>query len=143
MRIFLVLLLAILSIAPASAEACWNAACVSNATVSADTCPLRSSGPLSKADVSEAADLLKNVDASRETLKQFRDVPDSSDSTIYFRVKRADGNCNYSNGYGECTLPLSLGAASDVRDIINGILKARIEKAICRLRAIGIDVPKP
>jgi hypothetical protein len=109
---------------------------------SADACPLRTTGPLSKADIKEATDLLTALDAAKSSLSLFRDAPDSAATyTVYATTSCSD---NYRMTYtSNCNAEIDLGTVSDIRELVNGIFKTQIEKDTCRLRALGVDVPRP
>lgn len=145
MRLFSAIsLLALLTVSSSVGAQCNT--CISLSSKD-DACPLRSSGPLSKSDIAEASKMLSFLEQTKEELKEWRETSDSSDATIHYRGKPKSGYGCYQSSYrdndGTCLQQISLGTNGDVREMVTSILKARIEKATCRLRSIGVDIPKP
>jgi hypothetical protein len=103
-----------------------------------DACPLRTRGPFAKGDIEEASKLLAALTNAQESLREFRDAPASGQVSMSFSKESACLNC-YPNSTGQ----LFIGKNEEVRDMISAWFKQRIEKLSCRLRALGVDVPRP
>lgn len=98
-----------------------------------DSCPLRSASPISKIDVEDAHTLLSALSTAQESLRTLRESPGSRNVSV-----RDDSYC-----CGPSSIYIALGTLADSREMLIAFLKDRITKTTCRLRAIGIDMPKP
>jgi hypothetical protein len=135
---------------------CWPEAAPAQSTCTAscqqetpaavpDACALREVGALSQADVIEASGLLRQLASAKDNLASFRDADAEVDVDLHYAAKKECVRCfnGRFNGRDGLYAQIEVGTIADVREVILGTFKARIEKMTCKLRAIGVDVPRP
>lgn len=99
-------------------------------------CELRNSGPMSKLDVEDASKLLTELQSARDARGEFYKI---SDSKKVYLIAGENYGCY---GCGAQSY-VSIGTLAEARDLINAVINKRIENASCKLRALGVDVPRP
>lgn len=124
-----------------------------------DNCPLTVNGALTKEALKEAEKLISELEVSKDTLEGFKKAEDDGDVTIFYQTKGGitssaciTGSNSYcSRGFGAvvgsnavyCDQWVRLGKLRDFHEVLNQLLRKRIEIASCKLRSMGVDVPRP
>jgi hypothetical protein len=127
----------------AVAEGSGYLICSSKSDVCVDanaTCALRTSGPLSRAEVEEASKLLESLDWAKRDRDRLRDASDAWTGAAQFNASKYGYSCCDNDS---TQVYINLGTLGENREVISGILRARIERLSCRLRALGVDVARP
>lgn len=106
-------------------------------------CPLRTTGPMEKEDIASASTLLNKLSQAQATLTQLRDIPDETVLTLAWESEHASILCPYGYSGINWSCKLFIGSMSSMREILIKVTKSAIADVACKLRALGVDVPRP